>query len=91
MTTRFLSFASLRSLAGARRLGYLAGGPSSTFTDRDLDRVASDLLVLAQADGDRLAGSTVQRPVAPAIPLESRRARTPRPTRSATPAHVRAS
>ncbi len=92
MTTRLLSFASLRSLAGSRRRGHLAGGPSSTFTDRDLDRVAADLLVLAQADGDLLAASSAPSPVAPPIQLADRRASAVRATRSAsTPHSVRAS
>jgi hypothetical protein len=55
MTTRLSSFRSLRALAASMRSGHLAGGSWSAMADRDLDRVAGDLLVVAHADPERLA------------------------------------
>ena len=47
--TRFPSLRSLRAWAAARRRGHLAGSMWSKVIDRDLDRVASDLLFLSQS------------------------------------------
>jgi hypothetical protein len=76
MTTRTLSLASLRSLASSARRGHLAGSPGSfrPAADRDLDRVAGDLLAVALADPERLAAVPAATLAAPAD-LGARRAR----------------
>lgn len=90
MTTLFPSFGSLRALAASRRRGHLAGGTWSTTIDRDLDRVASDLLVLSHVDAERLASSAAA--ITQPVDLGNRRARGLRPAASgATPPRVRAS
>ncbi|KJK10086.1 hypothetical protein UB45_20245 [Terrabacter sp. 28] len=73
MTTRILSLGSLRSFASAARRGHLAGS-SWLVVDRDLDRVAGDLLAVAHADPERLFAPAVAAPVAP-VDLSARRAR----------------
>ena len=73
MTTRILSSASLRSLASTARRGHLAGS-SWRVADRDLDRVAGELLAVAQADPERLAAPVAVTPAAP-VDLGARRAR----------------
>lgn len=89
MTTHFPSFGSLRALAASRRRGHLAGTWSTTI-DRDLDRVASDLLVLSHVDAERLAPSAAA--ITQPVDLGNRRARGLRPAASgATPPRVRAS
>ncbi|WP_323101478.1 hypothetical protein [Intrasporangium sp. YIM S08009] len=77
MTTRLLSRASLsslRSMAATQRRGHLAGllRPAA---DRDLDRISTDLLYLAQADpaADRPTVPTRDRHTTP-VDLDARRA-----------------
>jgi hypothetical protein len=103
MTTRSLSFSSLRALASARRRDL--AGSWSNIADRDLHRTASDLLAAAYDDGawaGHRAHSPVARiaePVAAPVDLEARRnAKSATPVTSpATPAprpaasHARAS
>ena len=95
MTTRFLSFGTLRNLAAARRRGNLAGNWSN-IADRDLHRTASELQAMSYDDGD-WADSVVPAtadPVAPPVDLDVRRARSGKATSSApAPAvhHARAS
>ncbi|NUO36381.1 MAG: hypothetical protein HOQ27_15130, partial [Dermatophilaceae bacterium] len=48
MTTRIFSLESLRSFASSARRGHLAGSTWRA-VDRDLDRVAADLLAVAHA------------------------------------------
>jgi hypothetical protein len=93
-TTRFLSIGSLRALAASRRRGHLAGSTWSSVVDRDLDRMTSDLLALAQsADATGSKAARVTRPAEP-VDLHDRRTRGRRPTNptlSATGTHARAS
>ncbi|GAA6526290.1 hypothetical protein [Intrasporangium sp. DVR] len=65
-TTSFPSLASLRALSASRRRGFVAGSTWSLVVDRDLDRMAAELLVLSHADTERLTTSpaSVARPVA---------------------------
>ena len=65
-TTLFPSLGSLRALAARRRRGFVAGSTWSSVVDRDLDRMAAELLVLSHADAERLAGTVepAARPVA---------------------------
>ena len=78
MTTRLhSSIDSLRALAATRRRGHLAGllRPAA---DRDLDRISTDLLYLAQADPDthRTTARAGERHATP-VDLDARRAQTP--------------
>jgi hypothetical protein len=50
MTTSRISLGSLRALAASRVRGHRSGSSWLTVSDRDLDRVASDLLVLSETD-----------------------------------------
>jgi hypothetical protein len=95
MTTRILSFGTLRNLAAARRRGNLAGNWSN-IVDRDLSRTASDLLAVSYDDGawaDPVRTSDADT-IAHPVDLDARRSRGPKP---ATPApthtdhHARAS
>ncbi len=94
MTTRFPSLGSLRAMAASRRRGHLAGSSWLVVGDRDLDRMASDLLFLSQAkvpgpprDSER-SEPEVTRP----IDLHHRRVRGGRPGgHTATAPHARAS
>ncbi|NUR80995.1 MAG: hypothetical protein HOQ21_11190 [Dermatophilaceae bacterium] len=70
MTTRIFSLESLRSFASSARRGHLAGSTWRA-VDRDLDRVAADLLAVAHADPERLSARTLAAPV----DLGARRAR----------------
>ena len=103
MTTRSLSFSSLRALASARRRDL--AGSWSNIADRDLHRTASDLLAAAYDDGawadDRAHSSAtrIAEPVAAPVDLEARRnAKTatpapgaPTPAPSPATSHARAS
>ncbi|MFM6849733.1 MAG: hypothetical protein ACKOVB_11595 [Terrabacter sp.] len=71
MTTRILSLASLRTFASSARRGHLAGS-SWLAADRDLDRVAGDLLAVAHADPERLSAAPA---FAAPVDLDTRRAR----------------
>jgi hypothetical protein len=74
--TRLPSLRSLRDWAASRRRGHLAGTTWSKVIDRDLDRVASDLLFLSQS-AEAPAGSATQaaRPSTKPIELNDRRGR----------------
>ncbi|GAB3887926.1 hypothetical protein [Terrabacter terrigena] len=79
MTTRSLSLTSLtslRSFAASARRGHLAGssGSFSLTADRDLDRVAGDLLAVAHADPERLSAVPAAALATP-VDLGARRAR----------------
>ena len=92
MTTRIFSFSTLRSLAASARSGHLAGSAWRS-TDRDLDRVAGDLLAVAHADPERLAVPTT---LAAPVDLGARRARSaaaaaPSSTPHAGASHAQAS
>ncbi|ADU47512.1 hypothetical protein [Intrasporangium calvum] len=56
-TTPFPSLGSLRALAASRRRGFVAGSTWSSVVDRDLDRMAAELLVLSHADAEHLAAT----------------------------------
>lgn len=58
MTTTRISLGSLRALAASRVRGHLSGSSWLTVSDRDLDRVASDLLVLSETDTPQRATRT---------------------------------
>jgi hypothetical protein len=73
-TTRLLSLGSLRALASSRRRGHLAGS-SWLAADRDLDRVAGDLLAAAHVDPERLSPVGTRAPLAAPVDLGARRAR----------------
>jgi hypothetical protein len=93
MTTRSLSFSSLRALAAARR--HDLAGNWSNIADRDLHRTATDLLAQSYDDGawaDRV-GKTAAEPIAPTFDLEARRARGTKPVPVPSPdtQHARAS
>ena len=84
MTTRLLSFGSLRDLAATRRRGNLAGNWSN-IADRDLHRTATELLALSFDDG-AWAEPAVKRgtdPITAPVDLDARRSRGTRPTTSA--------
>lgn len=93
MTTPFPSLRSLRALAASRRRGHLAGGSWLAMADRDLDRVAADLLVLTHADPERLvtgwavASDAIDKPV----DLNRRRVRGLGPDAHGPASHARAS
>ncbi len=95
MTTRFLSLGSLRTMAASYRRGHLAGSVGSSASswsapvDRDLDRVAADLLVLSHAGPVELAASEVAHSVAEPVDLNHRRGRGVRPVGSG-PVHTHA-
>ena len=74
--SRFPSLRSLHAWAAARRGGHLAGSMWSKVIDRDLDRVASDLLFLSQS-AEAPAGTARQgaRPSTKPIELNDRRGR----------------
>lgn len=72
-TTLFPSLGSLRALAASRRRGFVAGSTWSTVVDRDLDRMAAELLALSHVDTERLAAS--QEPVVRPVALPQRMAR----------------
>lgn len=93
MTTRIPSFGSFRALAASRRRGHLAGGSWSALADRDLDRVAADLLVLSHADPERLAtvGTVAPDPISKPVDLNRRRVRGLRPETHGPASHARAS
>lgn len=61
--------------------------------DRDLDRVAADLLVLSHADPERLAtvGSVAPDPISTPVDLNRRRVRGLRPDTHGRASHARAS
>lgn len=95
-TRRFLSYGSLRALAASTRRGQLAGGIGSTIIDRDLDRVALDLLTLSQAEPRSRIVRTPRgtEHLDPPVALHERRVRSVEPTApvpSATRPHARAS
>ncbi len=82
MTTRSLSFSSLRALAAARR--HDLAGSWTNRPDRDLSRAATDLLATAYDDGDwadHLIKATATTIAAP-VDLHAHRARG---SRRATP------
>jgi hypothetical protein len=95
MTTRLLSFDTLRNVAAARRRGNLSGNWSN-IADRDLHRTAVDLLAMSYDDGhwaDK-AVKVAADPVTPPVDLDIRRARSAMPTTPAattTVRHARAS
>jgi hypothetical protein len=102
MTTRSLSFSSLRALASARR--HDLSGNWSNIADRDLSRAASDLLAVSYDDGSwaqnlpkRTASVAapvppVAEPVAAPVDLEARRsAKSATPAPSPATSHARAS
>jgi hypothetical protein len=97
MTTHFPSLGSLRALAASHRRSRLAGSTgslASAMIDRDLDRVASDLLALSHADTDRLAtvAERLEHRIATPVDLDDRRARGLRaPGSRPTPPRARAS
>lgn len=93
MTTRLSSFRSLRALAASMRRGHLAGGSWSAKADRDLDRVAGDLLVLSHADPERLATgwTAASDALSEPVDLGSRRTSGLRPTGHRPATHARAS
>lgn len=93
MTTRFPSFGSFRALAASRRRGHLAGGSWSAMADRDLDRVAADLLVLTHSDPERLATvlTVAPDPVSTPIDLNRRWVRDLGPDTHGPAPHARAS
>lgn len=93
MTTRLSSFRSLRALAASMRRGHLAGGSWSAMADRDLDRVAADLLVLAHADPERLAPrrAAASDSISEPVDLSGRRTRGLRPVGHQPAPHAHAS
>lgn len=72
-TTLFPSLGSLRALSASRRRGFVAGSTWSAVVDRDLDRMAAELLVLSHADAERLGASA--EPAVRPLPLHERIAR----------------
>jgi hypothetical protein len=49
-TTQLRSLGSLRAAAESRRRGFLRGAAWMPVQDRDLDRIATDLLAISQAE-----------------------------------------
>lgn len=50
-TTQLRSLGSLRAAAESHRRGFLRGSGWLPVQDRDLDRIAADLLAISQAEG----------------------------------------
>jgi hypothetical protein len=95
MTRRhFPSYGSLRAFAARRRRTHLAGSTWLPIVDRDLDRIATDLVVLSQTDEPVRAATPKAETLPSPVDLHLHRAksaRSSRPLPDATPPHARAS